>query len=78
MFPPAVTEKHKTVQYRNLKLIVGTTKKSVAAIPAAWLRRKVAQLIRSSGAFDHVLGDGQIGDLDAEPEQLAMDPRCSP
>src|SRR4051795_10234762 len=30
-------------RYNNLNEIVGTTKRSVAAIPSAWLRRKVLQ-----------------------------------
>src|SRR5262247_1245727 len=35
-------------------------------------------LTRSSGTFDHVLGDGRFSDRDAELEQFAMDPRRTP
>src|SRR5262249_37419600 len=46
-------------------------------------RRLVAQegrpaLTRTSGAPGHVLCDSRLGDFDAELEQFAMDPGCTP
>ena len=35
-------------------------------------------LARSSGTLDHVFGDSRLGDLDAELEQLGVDPGCAP
>jgi hypothetical protein len=38
--PPVMPQNHQ----RSRKPMVGTTRKSIAAIPAAWLRRKVLQV----------------------------------
>src|SRR5258708_18692518 len=61
------------------KPTVGTTKKSIAPMPAAWLCRKVFQVCdRPRPTPRHVLGDRRLRDLDPELEQFAMDARRTP
>jgi hypothetical protein len=75
--PPAVREKDQTVEqfeadHGHDKQVRGDNSSCMVA------QEGRPTLTRSSGAFDHVLGDGRFGDLDPELEQLAMDPRSSP
>src|SRR5262249_60957828 len=75
--PPAVRKKYQTLEQLE------ADRRHDKQIRGGNARRLVAQegrpaLTRSSGAFDHVLGDGRLGDLDAKLEQLAMDPRRAP
>ena len=75
--PPAVRKKHQTVEQLE------ADRRHDEQIRGGNSRRMVAQegrptLTRSSGAFDHVLGDRRFGDFNAELEQLAMDPRRAP
>src|SRR5262249_47840362 len=73
----AVRKKHQTVEQLE------ADRRHDEQIRGGNSRRLVAQeggptLTRSSGAFDHVLGDRRFGDFNAELEQLAMDPRRAP
>src|SRR5215813_10149270 len=75
--PPAVRKKHQTVEQleadrRHDEQICGGNSRCLIA------QEGRPTLTRSSGAFDHVLGDGRLGDLDAELEQLAMNPGRTP
>src|SRR6516162_2272030 len=56
--------------------IVGTTKRSIATMPSAWLRRNVFHPCAPSPR--HILGDAGLADLDAELEKLSMDSRRFP
>src|SRR6266704_139245 len=65
--------------YRSRNEIVGTTKRSIATIPSAWLRRNVVQPWDGGPPPPrHVLGYNRLPDIDAELEQFAVDPRCTP
>jgi hypothetical protein len=75
--PPAVSKKHKTVKQLE------ADRRHDEEIRGGNSIRMVAQecrptLARSSGAFDHVLGDGRLGDFDARFEQFTLDPRSAP
>src|SRR5215470_17786160 len=75
--PPAVCQKHQTVEQlkadrRNNEQVQG------ANSPCMVAQEGGPSLARSSGALDHVLGDGRLGDLDAELEQLAVNPGRTP
>src|SRR5215471_6054091 len=54
--------------------------KQIAGSDAVGLvaQERLPALTRSLGTFDHVLGNSRLGDLDAEPEQLAVDPGPAP
>jgi len=54
---------------------VGTMRKSTDAIPSAWLRRKVG---RRTSPSQHVFRNRRLGDIKAELEQLAVNPRRAP
>ena len=66
---------------KQSNVIVGTVKKSMAAIASRWLRRKASQRLARSGslgALFHPTGDGSLGNLKPEYEEFAMYPRRSP
>jgi hypothetical protein len=60
------------------KVRVGTTQRSMAAIACAWFRKECLPALRGRPTLHHVFRDRRLGDLKAEHQQLAMDPRCSP
>ena len=60
--------------YRSRNEIVGTTNRSIAAMPSAWLRRKVLQR-RWASPPGHVLGHARLPDIDAKVEKFAMNSR---
>src|SRR5262249_29419602 len=75
--PPAVRKNHQTVEQLE------TDRRHDEQVRGGNSRSMVAQegpptLTRSSGAFDHVLGDSRFCDFDAELEQFAMEPRRAP
>ena len=54
-------------------------RRSAMALSSSWLRGEGPPTLgRSSGTFDHVLGDGRLGDLDAKLGKLALDARRTP
>jgi hypothetical protein len=61
----------------NLNPTVGTTKKSMAAMPAAWLRRKVFQVCDDPPPL-LAMYLATVSDLDPELQQFAMDARSAP
>ena len=61
----------------NLNPTVGTTKKSMAAMPAAWLRRKVFQVCDAPPPL-LAMYLATVSDLDPELQQFAMDARSAP
>src|SRR3981081_91042 len=59
--------------------MVGTTNISIAAIPVRVIaEERLPTLRRRVSSPDHVLGHAGLSDIDAELEQLSMDPRRSP
>ena len=63
----------------NLKPIVGTISKSIAAMPAAWSWRKVFQVCdRPRPLFAMYLATVDWSDFDTELQQLAVDARRTP
>src|SRR5712692_6584320 len=65
--------------YRSRNEIVGTTKRSIAAIPVGMVAQKGRPALgRRSPPPRHVLGYTRLPDIDAELEQFAVDPRCTP
>src|SRR6516225_3221356 len=55
-----------------------TTNKSMDAMPAVWLLRKVFQPCEVGRPRRSILGDGRLSDLDPQHQQLAVDPRRFP
>jgi hypothetical protein len=66
----------KTNSSRNVT--VGTTKKSVETNWEAWLLRNAPRLRGRFRCTNHVLGDGRLGHIDSQFQQLPMDSRCAP
>jgi hypothetical protein len=61
------------------KPAVGTTRKSIAPMPAAWLCRKAFHVCdRPRPLLAIVLGNRRLSDLNPEVQQFAMDPWCTP
>ena len=63
--------------YSTPKLMVGTVRKSIAAMASRWFPRKVSQR-RGRGFAALVAANAWLGYLEAQLEQLAVDTRCSP
>src|SRR6516164_1369538 len=57
---------------------VGTTKRSIATMPSAWLRRNVFHPWREGPFSAPYTWDAGLADLDTELEKLSMDSRRSP
>lgn len=68
-------------QLRTPKVIVGTVKKSMAAIASPVIRKKGAPALGRLGIFRrplHPAGDGSLGDVKAQHEQFAVNARRAP
>src|SRR6476646_9699396 len=65
--------------YSSRNEIVGTTNRSIEAIPSAWFRRNVSPALRWWAPMSgHVLGNRSLADIDAELEEFSMDARSAP
>ncbi len=63
----------------NLKVAVGTTKKSTEAMPSAWYLGHVFQDCEGRRtALDQIVGHGRLRHSDTDLQELAVDPRYAP
>jgi len=65
-------------QYRMPKVTVGTAKKSIAAIASRWFRRKLSHGVYRSWSTPYPSRHCRFRQIEAQLEQLAMNPWCSP